>query len=63
MSRYEANLLAKLTMSEPFGNLTDQAKKVMEMADLEAQRYNDEYVGTERIVLAWFSRVVLTSVA
>lgn len=34
-----------------YRDFTDRARKVMQLADLEAQRLNHEYVGTEHILL------------
>lgn len=31
--------------------LTDRARKVMQLADMEAKRFNHEYIGTEHILL------------
>ena len=31
----------------PFERFTDRARKVMQLANQEAQRFNHEYVGTE----------------
>lgn len=35
----------------PFERFTDRARKVMQLANQEAQRFNHEYVGTEHILL------------
>jgi ATP-dependent Clp protease ATP-binding subunit ClpA len=35
-----------------YQNFTDQARKVMQLANQEAQRFNHEYIGTEHILLA-----------
>ncbi len=34
-----------------FERLTDRARKVMALANQEAQRFNHEYIGTEHILL------------
>ena len=34
------------------GRFTDRARKVMQLANQEAQRFNHEYVGTEHVLLA-----------
>jgi hypothetical protein len=34
-----------------YGNFTDRARKVMQLANQEAQRFNHEYIGTEHILL------------
>src|SRR5512141_2039013 len=34
-----------------FERFTDRARKVMALANQEAQRYNHEYIGTEHILL------------
>ena len=34
-----------------YGRFTDRARKVMQLADQEAQRFNHEYIGTEHILL------------
>src|ERR1700754_4999972 len=41
-------LRRRLTMYERF---TDRARKVMQLANQEAQRFNHEYIGTEHILL------------
>ena len=38
-----------LAMHERF---TDRARKVMQLANQEAQRFNHEYIGTEHILIA-----------
>jgi ATP-dependent Clp protease ATP-binding subunit ClpC len=35
-----------------FERFTDRARKVMALADREAQRFNHEYVGTEHLLIA-----------
>ena len=39
----------------PPARLTDQARKVLELANQEAQRCNHEYVGTEHVLLGFIS--------
>ena len=34
-----------------FERFTDRARKVMQLANQEAQRFNHEYVGTEHVLL------------
>jgi len=34
-----------------YGNFTDRARKVMQLANQEAQRFNHEYIGTEHVLL------------
>ena len=36
-----------------YERFTDRARKVMQLANQEAQRFNHEYIGTEHILLAW----------
>src|ERR1700747_1155021 len=34
-----------------YDRFTDRARKVMQLANMEAQRFNTEYIGTEHILL------------
>ena len=34
-----------------YEQFTDQARKVMQLANQEAQRFNHEYIGTEHVLL------------
>ena len=34
-----------------YERFTDRARKVMRLANQEAQRFNHEYIGTERVLL------------
>jgi hypothetical protein len=47
-SRIEEGQVSEFTMYERF---TDRARKVMQLANQEAQRFNHEYIGTEHILL------------
>src|SRR6185436_18209094 len=50
----KASLPAELPRNGPshmFDRFTDRAKKVMNLARQEAQRFNHEYLGTEHILL------------
>jgi ATP-dependent Clp protease ATP-binding subunit ClpC len=40
-----------------YERFTDRARKVMQLANQEAQRFNHEYIGTEHILLAWSRRL------
>src|SRR5215469_3888241 len=35
----------------PYERFTDRARKVMQLANQEAQRFNHEYIGTEHLLL------------
>src|SRR5437588_2667795 len=48
MNRSTSETQEALAMYERF---TDRARKVMQLANQEAQRYNHEYIGTEHILL------------
>jgi len=39
-----------------YERFTDRARKVMQLANQEAQRFNHEYIGTEHILSAWSRR-------
>ncbi len=39
------------THTAPYARWTDRARKVMQLANQEAQRFNHEYIGTEHILL------------
>jgi ATP-dependent Clp protease ATP-binding subunit ClpC len=43
--------LSKRTQRVSYAGFTDRARKVMELANQEAQRFNHEYVGTEHLLL------------
>src|SRR5438445_13478364 len=38
-------------MARMYERFTDRARKVMQLANQEAQRFNHEYIGTEHILL------------
>src|SRR2546423_6742843 len=48
MNRSTSETQEALAMYERF---TDRARKVMQLANQEAQRFNHEYIGTEHILL------------
>ena len=37
--------------NEMYERFTDRARKVMQLANQEAQRFNHEYIGTEHVLL------------
>lgn len=39
-------------MAEKFDKFTDRARKVLTLAQEEAQRFNHNYIGTEHLLLA-----------
>lgn len=41
-------------MAEKFDKFTDRARKVLTLAQEEAQRFNHNYIGTEHLLLALF---------
>ena len=43
-----------------YERFTDRARKVMQLANQEAQRFNHEYIGTEHILLGSVSYTHLT---
>jgi len=40
-----------------YERFTDRARKVMQLANQEAQRLNHEYIGTEHILWVWSKKV------
>jgi ATP-dependent Clp protease ATP-binding subunit ClpC len=40
-----------MILESKYGRLADDVKRVMQLANLEAQRFNHEYIGTEHILL------------
>ncbi len=50
-TRFPAPTASRRAESGLFGAFTDHARKVMALANQEAQRFNHEYIGTEHILL------------
>ena len=45
-------------MAEKFDKFTDRARKVLTLAQEEAQRFNHNYIGTEHLLLGSCARVM-----
>src|SRR6266568_4978639 len=51
LSRYSGLTHLKIEGGPMYERFTDRARKVMQLANQEAQRFNHEYIGTEHILL------------
>jgi len=47
----QLNFYGKYNKIMPYERFTDRARKVMQLANQEVQRFNHEYIGTEHILL------------